>query len=218
MADLSQESLRIRGTRREAKCRGGTVPALLTHHGIESCRVSGKSAINGTNPCCLRHIAYAAIGLTYYSLSHGKVYINFEETSPVDSRNILYQKVTLNHHLPYTHLKNLLINLLESTFIKAQWVSSSSESFSTASTSSRQYPSQAYFQHSLTRTEKKSVKTDMEGDIKTTTKTPQTTPCPTKNHPDALRGIPHRLNTNLRAPSIKMRSSCIATCQKGSSR
>lgn len=77
---------------------------------------------------------------------------------------------------------------------------------------------QTKFSHSLTITENISAKNDIVGAIKTTTKTPQTTPSPTKNHPDTLKDIPHHPNTNLRAPSIQTRSSCIATCQKGSSR
>lgn len=87
-----------------------------------------------------------------------------------------------------------------------------------ASTSSRKYLCQTRSSCSLTITGGKSAKTDIVGDIKTTTKTPQTTPSPTKNHQDTLKNIPHHPNTNLRVPSIEMRSSCIATCQKGSSR
>jgi hypothetical protein len=191
---------------------GRTVPALLTHHGLESCRDSVTPVPPGTNPCCLRYIAYARKGVTYYLLSHIKVYINFEIISPVDFRNILYSKVTLYHLRPYIYLKNLL----ESIFTKPQWVSSSLESFSTASTSSRQYPFQTNLSHSLTLTENISAKNDIVGPIKTTTKTPRTTPSRTKNHQDTLNDIPHHPNTNLRAPSIEMRRSCIATCQKGS--
>jgi hypothetical protein len=75
---------------------------------------------------------------------------------------------------------------------------------------------QPNFSHSLTITENTSAKNDIVGAIKTTTKTPQTTPCPTKNHQDTLKDIPHHPNTNLRIPNIEMRRSCIATCQKGS--
>ena len=76
---------------------GRTVPALLTHHGLESCRYS----VTPDHPVQTR-AAFAILrmlekGLRTYLLSHIKVYINFEIISLVSFRNILYSKVTFSH-------------------------------------------------------------------------------------------------------------------------